>query len=145
VVVRTAAGPAAPDVMEMTTPNGWRLAATSELQARVAGIAAALETLQRAAPGPVLFYWNGAGFYVAYGVPHVSRQTWFFTAAVRPYELQTLAAQYQSLRAVVSCAGREVFSEEFPAPLRNAIMPRLDAAVWQDGSCAVFPLRPPAE
>ncbi len=136
-----AAGHSAPGLVRMTTPSGWHLTTTPGIQARIDGIARALGMLARTTPGPVLFYPSGPGFYVSYDVPHVSRETWFFSGAVRPYEMQTLAEQYRSLRAVVSCVEDPSLLDGFPAPLREALRPRLGAAVWQDGTCAVFPLR----
>jgi hypothetical protein len=100
----------------------------------------------------VLFDSNGAGFYVVYGVPHVSRHTWFYPAAVRPYEIQDLEKQYRALQALVVCRtdgavpdeAESLFNQSFPEALRPSLAARAAEIVWRDDGCRVFRLRPVA-
>ena len=58
-------------------PSGWELAVSQAEDMRIEGIHRAIDSIATGAkPGPVLFDSNGAGFYVVYGIPHVSRHTW---------------------------------------------------------------------
>jgi len=132
-------------------PTGWRLSASRSERERIEGIHRALDSLG-ARPGgrPAMFDSNGAGFYVIYGVPHVSRHTWFYPAAVRPYDLQELAMLYRTLGALVVCrpdaapAGDSgsILNDTFPEPLRPGIAARASEAVWSDDRCKVFKLQP---
>jgi hypothetical protein len=134
-------------------PVGWTLASSQAENLRIEGIHQALNAIEhRSGRGPVLFDPSGAGFYVMYGVPHVSRHTWFYPAAVRPYEIQDLAQQYRALQALVVCrtdktAGEPqvLFNKSFPEALRTSLAARVAELVWRDDDCRVYRLqRPPA-
>jgi len=139
---------------EILSPNGWLLSVTPSENARIAGIHGALVALAaREGSGPVLFDSNGVGFHVAYGIPHISRQTWFYQAAVRPYELDTLARQYRRLTALVVCrdrganpaADRGTRNQRFPARLRGELDTRVAETLWSDGTCRLLRLRAASE
>ena len=132
-------------------PAGWTLAASRAEDLRIAGIHRALDSIaERAGRGPVLFDSNGAGFYVIYGVPHVSRHTWFYPAAVQPYQIQDLEKQYRALHALVVCRTdgavpgkpESLFNQSFPEALRPSLAARAAEIVWRDDVCRVFRLRP---
>jgi hypothetical protein len=140
-----------PDHRIIDFPAGWTLASSRAEDLRIEGIHRALDSIaESAGRGPVLFDPNGAGFYVVYGVPHVGRHTWFYPAAVRPYEIQDLEKQYRALQALVVCRADEgvpgqpesLFNQSFPEALRASLAARAADLVWRDDDCRVFRLRP---
>jgi hypothetical protein len=142
VVASVSHGPA-PGSVVIQTPAGWRLRASAAESARIEGIRRALTVRPSTdARSPVLFYPSGSGFYVAYGFEPPGRTVWFFSHAVRPYEVGELASDFRRARAIVDCE-RHGF-EDLPAPLRAIIVSRLASRVWSDDRCAVFRLAGPS-
>jgi hypothetical protein len=144
VVGLTVSRPADPTRTMMELPGGWRLSASHEERTRIEGIHDALSALERLhGRGPVMFDPNGAGFYVVYGFPHVSRQTWFYEAAVRPYEFDELQQRYRALSALVVCGTADapvdprtsILTATFPEELGAAIRARAAEVVWSDRAC----------
>lgn len=136
----------------LTCPNGWQLTVSATEKTTIESIVSALQTVaDRAGGGPVLFYPAGPGFYVAYGIPHVSRDTWFFAGSIRPYDIESLVVAYHQLAGLVVCrddpehTGPDgpLFRASFPPLLRDGIEARIAEPVWRDSECAVFRLREP--
>jgi hypothetical protein len=149
VVALSVVRPADPARTMMSLPDGWRVSASAAEEGRIEGIRASLSSIAaRTGGGPVLFDPTGPGFHVVYGVPHVGRQTWFYQAAVRPYEIDDLRMQFDALTAVVACGAppadtaASMLSSAFPEALRPAIASRASEPVWSDGQCRVFRLMP---
>lgn len=141
----------APDAgaAEVVTDAGWRLAAGAAEKTRIESIVRALRAIRESHGDlPVLFYPNGAGFYVAYRIPHVSRQTWFFQGSVRPYDVASLVSEYRALGAVVACRDEgnttplagAFLHEDVPREIRASLEARIAETVWRDDQCAVFRL-----
>jgi hypothetical protein len=148
LMLTSAAPKRTPDLVDVICPNGWRLRTTRADKERIEGITSALRTIaDTGGAGAVIFYPSGSGFYVAFGVPHTSRETWFFSGAIRPYEVTTLAHQYRQAAALVACRDnrsgpdRPYFRADLPQPVREAIEPRMAERLWRDDDCAVFRLR----
>jgi len=120
----------------IVTPNGWRLSLGTAERGRVDGIVSAIREIDADAPGPVLFYPNGTGLFVAYGMSHVSRENWFYRIALRPYELQTLNREYSRVTALVECGAMENMPDEIREPLER----RIAARIWTDRECTVYRL-----
>ena len=133
-------------------PAGWTLAASRAEDLRIAGIHRALDSIaERAGRGPVLFDSNGAGFYVIYGVAHVSRHTWFDPAACTTVCTDSGSGEaYRALHALVVCRTdgavpgepESLFNQSFPEALRPSLAARAAEIVWRDDVCRVFRLRP---
>jgi hypothetical protein len=118
----------------LVTPNGWRLSIAAVEQTRIDGIVSALGGV--GGRGPVLFCPNGTGLFVAYSIPHVSRENWFYRIALRPYEFDTLNREYAAVTALVDCSALENIPDEVREPLER----RIAARVWNDDACVVYRL-----
>lgn len=127
--------------VDLVTPAGWRLRVAPAEAARADGIRGALDALTKVdGAAPVIFYPSGSGFYVAYEFEPPGRTVWFFSHAVRPYEIPDLQVDFRRAGSVVTCGPGPLF-EMLPASLRGALVSRLDGPLWTDGGCALFRLR----
>jgi hypothetical protein len=141
VVVTSVFRGRASDAVDLVTPTGWQLRVSSADAARAEGIRGALDALASTdGSSPVIFYPSGSGFYPAYGFQPPGRTVWFFSHAVRPYEIPELRRDVQRAGSVVACGKSRPF-ELLPSSLRDVIEHRLAGPVWTDGDCTVFRLR----
>jgi hypothetical protein len=124
----------APDIVRVDTPRGFALYLSPAAARRVVDLA------PYARGGPVLFVPNGAGWLYAYGAPHVSRHTWFYSpAAVRPFEESIFEAEAARARTLVRCP---VPAATAPWPFPPSVVTFLEerfrpAATAAD--CAIWP------
>ena len=141
VVVMSAFRGRAANAVDLVTPAGWQLRVSPADAARAEGVRRALDALASTdGSSPVIFYPSGSGFYPAYGFESPGRTVWFFSHAVRAYEIPELRREFQHAGSVVTCGKGQRF-ELLPSSLRDVLERRLAGSVWTDGDCTVFRLK----
>ena len=127
----------------MALPSGGDVTVSPEMGARLAFLRRFVETV----PGePVLYGPCGSGWHYAYRVPHVTRHTWFYPGAIRPYEQQEFVRSLDRTAAVVTCddPGSQPTPLSTALPLdeeiHGAVYDRLEPWMAEAG-CRVYRVR----